>query len=247
VGGRTVGAGQQGCELVAAVAVEPVGFACGVGHRGRELDEQSVAGGVAKRVVEPLECVEIEHQYRERPACLDHRAELALERAVVAQAREGILLGPHADLAMGRRILHRDRRLAGEQLGELEFVRREIRIPAADASDIQRSDRVALDEQRDDDHRLWFERRPRHLDRSRIDVRLVRQHGLPVIDDPAGDARSKRALMGEDQVGEAVAGDDCTTDAGNTVDLVDRQRVIRHDRLERIGDQIEDPDRIERR
>ena len=35
--------------------------------------------------------------------------------------------------------------------------------------------------------------------------------------------------------------------AGRAVDAVDRQRVVRDDRLERVGDQLEDAGRVERR
>ena len=66
------------------------------------------------RVVEALEVVEVEHEQRERAATVDGSAELALERAVVAEPGQGVLVGAHADLAVGLGVLHRDRGLAGE-------------------------------------------------------------------------------------------------------------------------------------
>ena len=58
---------------------------------------------------------------------------------------------------------------------------------------------------------------------------------------------AERALVGEDQVGEPVAGDDRAADAGGPVDLVDGQRVVRHDRPQRIGDEVEHAGGLERR
>ena len=78
-------------------------------------------------------------------------------------------------------------------------------------------------------------------------MRLVGQDGLAVVDDPAGDPGAERALVGEDQVGEPVAGDDRAADAGGAVDPVDGQRVVGHDRLERVGDEVEHAGRLERR
>ena len=62
---------------------------------------------------------------------------------------------------------------------------------------------------------------------------------------PAGDADAERALVGEDQVGEPVAGDDRATHAGLAVDAVDGQRVVRDDDLQRVGDEVEDARRLE--
>ena len=79
-----VGAGEDGREFVAAVSIEAVAVARGGGHGPRDVHEQGVSRGVAQRVVEALEVVEIEHQHRERRALLDRLSELALERSVVA-------------------------------------------------------------------------------------------------------------------------------------------------------------------
>ena len=68
-----------------------------------------------------------------------------------------------------------------------------------------------------------------------------------MVDDPTGDARAQRAFVGEDLVRESVAGDDGAPDPGRPIDAVDRERVVRDDRLERIGDEVQDTRRIERR
>ena len=91
VGREPVGTGQDGGELVAAVAVEPIRVAGRRGHGPCDAHEQRVSGGMAARVVERLERIEIHHQDRERFGRLlvvarlaERLAELALEGAVVA-------------------------------------------------------------------------------------------------------------------------------------------------------------------
>ena len=64
---------------------------------------------------------------------------------------------------------------------------------------------------------------PGHLDRARVEMGLVGQDGLAVVDHPARDPDPERALVGEDQVGEPVAGDDRPADPGGAVDPVDRE------------------------
>ena len=73
---------------------------------------------------------------------------------------------------------------------------------------------IAIDHQRDDDHRLGLEGRAGHLDRAWVEVRLVCEDGLAVIDDPAGNADPERALVGQDQIGEPVACDHGAPDPG---------------------------------
>ena len=118
---------------------------------------------------------------------------LALERAVVAQPGQGVLLGPDADLAVRLRVLEGDRGLPGEQLGQLELVGREVRLrvrPSARCSACRSSRRgpcsgttiIAS----------GSTGVPGHLDGARVEVRLVRQDGLGVVDHPAGDADAER-------------------------------------------------------
>ena len=100
-------------------------------------------------------------------------AQLALEGAVVAQAGQRVLVGAQPDGAVGFGVLQGDRRLAREQLGQLEFVGAEVRLGVTHAPDVERADRLAVHQQRDDDHRLRLERRARDLDRARVQVGLV--------------------------------------------------------------------------
>ncbi len=242
-----VGAGEDGRELVAAVSVEPIAVTRRVGHGSRDVDEQGVTRGVAEGVVETLEVVEIEHQDGERRALVDRFAELALERAVVTQPGQRILLRADADRPMGLGVLHRDRGLAGEELRQLVLVQVEVRILLAHPPDVQRADGLAVDHERDDDHGLRLVGRPGDLDRARIRHRVVREDRLAVVDDPARDARAQGALVGEDLVREAVAGDDGAPDPGGPIDAIDRERVVRDDRLERVGDEVQHARRVQGR
>ena len=125
--GAPVGARQDDGELVAAVAVGAIAGAGGRPHRARRPDEERVAGRVAAGVVERLEARRgpSSGPRTARPPTPARRlAELALEGAVVAQAGERVALGPDLDRAVGLGVLEGDRGLAGEQLGQLELVRR---------------------------------------------------------------------------------------------------------------------------
>ncbi len=247
VRGQSIGARQERGEFVAAVAVQPVAVACRAAHRAGDLDEQTVAGRVTQGVVERLERIEVEHEQGERPARLDGGAELALERTVVAQAGQGIVLGAHADLAVRLGVLERDGGLSGEQLRQLELVGAEGGLGLADAPDVQRADGLAVDQQRDDDHRLGLEWGAWDLDGARIEVGHVGQHGLGVVDRPARDAAAAGDLVGEDLVGPGVAGDDRPAGPGRPVHAVHGQRVVRDDGLQRVGDQVQHAGGVEHR
>ncbi len=166
---------------------------------------------------------------------------------MIAQAGQRVEVGADADGAVRLGVLERDRRLRGEQLGELELVGAERGLVVAHPADVERADRLAVDEQRDDDHRLGLERGAGHLDRPRVEVGAVGEDGLAVVDDPAGQPGPERDLVGEDQLREPVAGDHRATAGRGPVDPVDGQRVVRHDRPERIGDEVEDAGRFEGR
>ena len=144
-------------------------------------------------------------------------------------------------------VLHRDRGLAGEELRQLVLVQVEVGLLLAHPTDVQRADGLAADHQRDDDHGLRLVGGPGDLDRAWIRHRVVGQDRLAMVDDPTGDARAQRALVREDLVREAIAGDDGAPDPGRPIDAVDRERVVRDDRLEGIGDEVQDTRRIERR
>jgi hypothetical protein len=203
---------------------------------------------MAALVVEGLERVHIEHEDRERPSATGHGVpQLPLERPVIAQPGERILVGPDPHGTMDLGVLQRDRGLTREQLGELELVGRERGLCFAHPPDVERADRLAVDEQGNDDHGFRLERGAGHLHGAWIEVRLVGADRLAVVDHPAGDPDTERALVRQDQLREPIPRDDGAPDAGFTIGTVDRQRVVWNDRLERIRDQVEDAGRVEHR
>ena len=152
----------------------------------------------------------------------DGLGQLALEGAVVAQARQRVVIGLDHHRAVRLGVAHRDRRLRREQLDELELVLREVRIRRAHPADVERADHVAPDEQRADDHGLGLERRARDLDRARVQVGVVREERLAMLDRPAGHALVERPLVLEDQLREPVAGDDRAANPRGPVGAIDR-------------------------
>ncbi len=217
-------------------------------HRSGHPGEEGVAGRVAAGVVEGLERVEVEHEECEtRGAGRGYGlAELALERAVVSEAGQRVVFCPDLDRAVGLGILEGDRRLAGEQLRQFELVPAE-RCVVAHPADVQRPDHLAGHQERDDDHRFRLEGRPRDLDRTRVEMRVIHHGRLAMLDDPARDSDSDRPGILEDDVGKPIPGDDGAPNADDRVAAIDRQRVVRNDRLERVGDHVEDALRVERR
>ena len=241
-----VGTWQQDRELVAAVSEEAVALAERLPHRAGDPAQERVAGGVAIGVVVGLEGVQVEHQEGERDAAPEELVQLALERAVVVEAGQGVVLGLGHDGAVGLGVAQGDGRLAGEQLHQLELVAREVGLVATHPRHVERADDLARHEERAHDHRLRLLRRARDLHRARVEVRVVGQDRLAVADRPAGDARVQRALVREDQVREPVAGDDRPPDPGVAVHAVDRQRVVGDHGLEGVRDHLEHAARVER-
>ena len=83
------GAGQVGGdegELVAAHADQHVPLAGGGGQPARHLDQQDVTGGVAERVVDVLEPVQVDHQHAQRAAGAGGRGEPTGQDGVQAGA-----------------------------------------------------------------------------------------------------------------------------------------------------------------
>ena len=86
---------EQHGELVAAEARRDVGAADAVVEPARELDEHLVAGGVAERVVDGLEVVEVEEDHRRRarlaPGARDRLADLLGEHRAVRESGHGVV------------------------------------------------------------------------------------------------------------------------------------------------------------
>ena len=110
-----------------------------------------------------------------------------VEVAVVVEARErvglGLALEPRADV----RVVEGERGRVAEALRQLELLLGEEGV-LADPVDVEGSLQRAARDQRDDDQRFRLERGPGHELDARIEVRLVREHGLAMLDGPAGDA-----------------------------------------------------------
>ena len=84
-------------ELVSAEASDDVGLAQASAEHAGEADDQLVAGGMAERVVDVLEAVEVDHGERSAAGVAagasELRLELALEAAAVQQTRQRIVIG----------------------------------------------------------------------------------------------------------------------------------------------------------
>ena len=200
-------------------------------------------------VVVALEPVEIHHQHGHRPVArrTEVPVELALERAVVPEPRQRVVLGLDLDLVVRLRVAERDRRLGGEELRELELVLAVVGLVAAHPADVEGAQHLALRHERDDDHRLRLERRARDLDRAIVEMGIVGEHRLAMVDRPARQPSAERSLVAEDQLREAIAGDDRAANASLLVDPIDRERVVRDHGLQGVRDHLEDARRVEGR
>ena len=127
--------GQQDQELVAALAREQVGRAHDAAQAHRDPPQQLVAGGVAERVVDGLEVVEVDVQQRDRGAgaagAREAEREVLVEQRAVGQLRERVVVGEEGDLllraaalgdvgegghdAVGRRLPLAHERMAGDR------------------------------------------------------------------------------------------------------------------------------------
>jgi hypothetical protein len=94
LGAVDIGVRQDDRELVAADPERAIGAAHVGGDRRRGLAQDLVAGGVAAGIVDALEVVEVQDGQRHRPTRPDDHGPLAfhllLERAVIAETREGV-------------------------------------------------------------------------------------------------------------------------------------------------------------
>src|SRR5450756_2390741 len=93
-------------------------------------------------------------------------------------------------------VQERDRRLAGEQLGDLEVRRVEMRLRAPHAPDIEGAHDIALTHKRHDDEGLVLSWCARNEGHPRIALGVVDALRFRVRDDPARDAmvEGKRVL-----------------------------------------------------
>ena len=232
-------AGHDHGELLAADPADDVGGADGRAEVVGELRQHLVADGVAEDVVDLLEVVDVDHHDRHVRVLGGGERQLApealVEVAVVVEAgqRVGLRLAlePGADV----RVVERQRGGVAEPLGELELDLAEGRV-LADPVDVQRSLERAARDQRHDDQRLGIDRRARDEGDAGIEVRLVREHRLAVLDRPAGDPDAEREGVVEDLVGVVAADERRDEVPLRLVGLVDVQRLVRDDLVERVRD-----------
>ena len=229
-----VARGHDDREFLAAEATDDVARAHGRPQGFGEAAQDLVPGPVPVHVVDALEVVDVEHQHGDgvvRAACVRQRgAQAFVKRAVVVKpgqrVRLRLVLEARADLG----VVERERRRVSKALRELELVVVEAGV-LAEAVDVERAlDRVARD-QRDRDQRLRLVGRcPRDGHDPGIEVRLVDEHGLAMLDAPAGQADAERTLVGQDLVRPFVTRPDWDQKPARLVGFVNRQRVV--------GDQV---------
>ncbi len=102
---------------------------------------------------------------------------------------------------------------------------------------------LAARDERNADQRLGIHRRARHHANARVEVRLVREHGLSMPRRPAGDALREADRRAHDLVGVHVADEHGLEDSLRLVRFVDRQRVVRDQVADVVGDA--DEERVE--
>ncbi len=232
-------AGDDHGELLAA---DPADDVCRADARAEvvgEVRQHVVSDGMPEDVVDLLEVVDVDHHDRDvRVLCRGQRqlaAEALVEVAVVVEPGERVglrlALEPRADV----RVVECQRSRVAEPLCELELGVAEGRV-LADPVDVERALEDAAGDQRHADQRLGIDRRPRHEGDARIEMRLVREHRLAVLDRPARDPDAEREGVVEDLVGVVAAdegGDEVTL---RLVRLIDVQRLVGDDLVERVSD-----------
>ena len=204
-----------------------------------ELGEHLVADRVAEDVVHLLEVVDVDHHHGDVLVRARRVRQLATEALVevpvVVEAGERVglrlALEPRTDVG----VVERERGRVAEPLGELELLVAEGRV-VADPVDVERPLQRAARDERDHDQRLRLERGSGNEAHARVEVSLVREHGLAMLDGPAGDSLAVREALAEDLVRVLAAHERRHELALRLVRLVDVQRLVRDDLVERVSD-----------
>ena len=204
-----------------------------------EIRQHVVADRVPEDVVDLLEVVDVDHHDCDvRVLCRGQRqlaAEALVEIAVVVEAGERVGLGLALEPRTDVRVVERQRGRVAQPLCELELGVAEGRV-LADPVDVERSLEDSAGDQRHADQRLGIDRRSRHEGDAGIEVRLVREHRLPVLDRPPGDPDAERKRVVEDLVGVVAAHEGRDEVPLRLVRLVDVQRLVGNDLVERVRD-----------
>ncbi len=242
VRGCKVGVPHDHGELLAADAADVVALADDGTQVICELGEDVVADRVAVDVVDALEVVEVEHHQGDGGVPRRGAHELApqpfVERPVVPQPREGVRLRLQGEGRVHVGVVERERGCVPEANGEAELVLGEIL--EADAVDVERAFHASARDQRHGDQRLRVGRRAFDEADPRIEVGAVREHGLAVLDGPAGDTGAERErLVGEHLLGVLAAGEHAAKLRLCLVGLVECEVVVGDQLPHRVGDPLE--------
>ena len=234
-----VASGKDHGELLAADPADDVAGPDGGAQMVGELGQHVVADRVAEDVVHLLEVVDVEHHERDvlvlarRPGQL--AAEALVEVPVVVEPGERVGLGFTLEPRTDVRVVERERGCVAEALRQLELLLGEECV-LADPVDVERALQRAARDQRHDDQRFRLERSPGHELDARIEVRLVREHGLTVLDRPAGDADAEGEDVLVDLLRPLAPHERRHELPLRLVGLVDVQRLVRDDLVERVRD-----------
>ena len=234
-----VAPGQDHGELLAADPADDVRGPDGCAQMVGELGQHVVSDRVAEDVVHLLEVVDVQHHEHDvlvlarGPGQL--AAEALVEVAMVVEAGERVGLGFALEPGTDVCVVEGQRGRVAEALRQLELLLREAGI-LTDPVDVERALQRATRDQRDDDQRFWLDRRSRHELDAGIEVSLVREHGLPVLDRPAGDADAVGKDVVEDLLRPFAPHEHRDELLLRLVGLVDVQRFVRDDLVERVRD-----------
>jgi hypothetical protein len=121
----------------------------------------------------------------------------------------------------------------------LEFVVREDRV-FADPVDVERALQPTARDQGHGDERLGLDRRIRNEANAGVEVRLVGEHGLPVLDRPAGDSLAEDDRpVGEHLLRPRPPHEHRLQRARGLVRLVDVEVVVRDQLADGVGDPLQ--------
>ena len=237
-----VGGRQDDRELLTSDTADDVAGAHGCTQYVGHLEQELVADAVSVDVVDLLEVVEVEHDQADRVVLRRRAHELLpnaiVERAVVVEAGQRI----------GRRLVLERRANVGvvegecggvaEARGEEELLLAELRV-LADAIDVEGSLEPSACDERDGDERLGLDRRSRDEPHAWIEMRLVREHRLPVLDRPARDSFPVAERLAHHLGRPLAPREDRDELALRLVGRVDVDVLVRDQNRKGVGDALE--------
>ena len=161
-----------------------------------------------------------------------------MEGAVIPEAREGVGLRLQLETRPDVGVVEREGGRVAEPDREPELFLRELL--QADAVDVEGTLDPPACDQRDGDQRLRIGRRALDEPHPRVEVGAVCQHGLLVLDGPAGDPLSEaERLVGEHFVRIVAPGKHAAELASGLVRFVEGEIVVRNQLTDRVGDPLE--------